>query len=160
MLEQQQMMSGALGTQDQLQQAHAQLKEAHQQQALQMQRLQEDAKRFEEAKKLEEARSARYRAAAKKQEAIIHRFETLMGQAAKKLESKKAEVGRARRTDRTTHHCPLLLRCDPSRKGAPHPVLLAPCFSCRAPLTSLRPAAVGRASSSRRRQSAPCTPLW
>ncbi|KAL1525783.1 hypothetical protein AB1Y20_020625 [Prymnesium parvum] len=91
MLEQQQTMGAALAAHEQLHQAHVELKEAHRQQAVQMQRLQDEVRRAEEARRVAEERSGRYRAATKKQEAIIVRFEALLGQAAKKLESKKLE---------------------------------------------------------------------
>jgi hypothetical protein len=65
-------LTAALGTQEQLSASYARLKEAHREQAGQMQRLQEEAKKV-----------AKYRQTCKQQEAIIQRLEALMAAALK-----------------------------------------------------------------------------
>lgn len=72
-------LTAALGTQEQLSTSYARLKEAHKEQAQQMQRLQEEAKKV-----------AKYRQTAKQQEAIIQRLESLM--AATLKDAKKLKV--------------------------------------------------------------------
>ena len=65
-------LSASLGTQDQLSKSYAQLKEAHRQQGLQLQRLQDEARKCH-----------KYRNTARQQESIIQKLETLMGTAIK-----------------------------------------------------------------------------
>ena len=71
-------LQAALGTQEQLQAAYAQLKEAHRSQSLQMQRLQEEASKV-----------GRYRHTAKQQELVIQKLETMMQSALR--DAKKAK---------------------------------------------------------------------
>jgi len=82
-------LSAALGTQEQLSASYAKLKEAHREQAQQMQRLQDEGKRLH-----------KYRQTAKQQEAIIQRLEALMAAAlkdAKRLKQVEPQLANATR---------------------------------------------------------------
>ena len=72
-------LQAALGTQEQLQAAYAQLKEAHRSQSLQMQRLQEEASKV-----------GRYRHTAKQQELVIQKLETMMQSALRDARRRRA----------------------------------------------------------------------
>lgn len=95
-------MQGALVTQESLQSAYAQLKHAHTQQALVMQRLQEQlgallraassSKGEEERRRGEaEARVGKYRQTVKQQEVIIQKLEALLALAMKDVRRAKAQ---------------------------------------------------------------------
>ena len=80
-------LSAALGTQEQLANSYGKLKEAHREQAQQLQRLQDEGRRL-----------AKYRTTAKQQEAIIQRLEALMAAAlkdAKRLKTVEPQLASA-----------------------------------------------------------------